>query len=148
MEDTRTRANGSQAPWYEQPVGKAILIGVAAVLLAVPIFIWAWFLAAAHQASLKGDPNMVKLVWLQNDFQNALEKVVGRPRRFSQTIRAYVSSHSTELGASTPEAAELADSFERLMFSGVAVGPTELKDMQARVKAVRGTLKKTREDNG
>ncbi|MBX3111708.1 MAG: transglutaminase domain-containing protein [Fimbriimonadaceae bacterium] len=137
-----------QTPWYEKPVGKAVLIALATACLAVPVFMWAWFLAAARQASLRGDPNMVRLVWAQNEFQKSMERVVGRPRRFSQTIRAYVASHMTELGQSSTAAADLADRFERLMFSGVSVDAAAVKDMQSQVRGFRASLPRKGRSNG
>ncbi|MBS1708445.1 MAG: hypothetical protein JSS65_06940 [Armatimonadetes bacterium] len=145
---SKESATDDKKPWFEKPIGKAILIGVITVCLAVPFFVWAWFLASARTAALKGDPNMIKLVWAQNDMQKAVERLAKRPRRFSQTMRSFVQAHGDVLGTHRATADELADDFERLMFSGATVGIEQVKEMQARVKSFRAAVKKVPPQDG
>lgn len=142
--DPKARNKDDDLAFFDKPIVRAVIIAFATICMAVPILIWAWFLTSARAAAQSGNPFMVKLVWVQNDFQKSIESASKHPRRFSQTIRSFVNGNLAVLGPSGGSAVTIADELEKLMFSGVTLDSVIVKDMQAKVRAFKLALREAK----
>jgi hypothetical protein len=78
---------------------------------------------------------------LHAGFYTSIEKVVGAPKRFSQTTREYVEAVGPSLGPVRQEAVELVGSFESAMFSNDRPEKETIATLAAKVATLRASLK-------
>lgn len=73
-------------------------------------------------------------------FHLAIEKALGHPKRFSQTIREYAEANQTELGPKFQPAMEIVEKLESAMFSPRPLEPEGVAALQKEVRSFQKDL--------
>ncbi|MCH7903407.1 MAG: hypothetical protein IH944_02440 [Armatimonadetes bacterium] len=135
-------AANTAVPWYKRTW--FIWTMVVTVLAAIAAPLSAMYLARAGTPGAKRVRTAGEVFRLHTSFYKSIEKLAGRPKRFSQTTREFVSLNEGKLGAEHGTASELVRQFESAMFSAESISRDALAKLSRTVAEFRSTLHRLR----
>ena len=135
-------AGATDVPWYKKGWFVWTMAGTILAAIAAPLS--AMYIARAGTAGAKRLRTAGEVFRLHTSFYRSIEKLAGRPKRFSQTTREFVSLNENKLGGEHGAATELVREFERAMFSADSISRDALSKLARTVTEFRSTLNRLR----
>ncbi len=127
-------------PWYQSTAFKTALGGLVVIGLGIPVYLM--LLRQARTPIAMTGKTVSEIARLHTNFNRAIEKHVGSPKRFSQTTREFVNLVGPKLGPASGKAGELVAWFEHAMFSPALPEKEEISEASAKITDLRNDLKK------
>jgi len=110
----RGSTSDAAKPWYQREWASLLLNIVIGLALAAPIL---YYVATRFRLIRMTGRTKHEVMALQDSFQRTIEKHVGHPRRFSQSIREFVELTSPALGPLSTQAKDIVSQLEAALFS-------------------------------
>lgn len=134
----RGSTNELGLPWYQRNWFGTFLNVVLALAVLSPIGLYLYQRLRTFRFTGKSPSEILNF---QDGFQRSIEKELGHPRRFSQTLREFVLSAAPQLKDLTPQAMALVHQFEDALFSARPMAPEGAKELASSTRAFQKALR-------
>ena len=121
-------------------------IGWLGGVLGLGLFAGVWLLTRARGVSMGGSDTNRHIRVVATRFQISMERIVGTPKRFSQTYREFAEIHREQLAPVWSEVGELLPQLERTMFSAAPLPPEAIDAMAVKISALEKVSKQLQKE--